>query len=157
MTADLTIRAARVGEAGFLSELALRSKAHWGYDAAFIEACRDELSVDAGRLGDAEYWCRVAEDRGAILGFYSLVRISDEDCELEALFVEPSSIGTGVGRSLVQHAIAQARALGAARMIIQGDPNAGDFYVAAGGRQIGSRASGSIAGRFLPLFEIALR
>ena len=56
MTANLTIRAARVGEAGFLSELALRSKAHWGYDAAFIEACRDELSVDADRLGDAEYW-----------------------------------------------------------------------------------------------------
>ena len=157
MTAGLRIRAARAEEAGLLSELALRSKAHWGYDAAFIEACRDELSIDAGRLGNAGYWCRVAEDRGAILGFYSLVRVSDEDLELEALFVEPGSIGTGVGRALVQHAIAQARSLGFARMIIQGDPNASDFYMAAGGRQIGNRESGSIEGRFLPLFEIALR
>ena len=68
-----------------------------------------------------------------------------------------SAIGTGVGRALVQHAIAQAGSLGAARVIIQGDPNASDFYIAAGGRQIGSREAGSIEGRFLPLFEIALR
>lgn len=140
-----------------MSDLALRSKAHWGYDDAFIEACRDELSLDASRLDDASFQCFVAEDRGAILGFYSLVRISEKDLELEALFVEPTSIGTGVGRSLMQHAISQARTLGAARLIIQGDPNASDFYVAAGGRQIGSRESGSIEGRFLPLFAIALR
>jgi hypothetical protein len=33
-----TIRAARAGEAALLSELAVRSKAHWGYSHEFIEA-----------------------------------------------------------------------------------------------------------------------
>jgi GNAT superfamily N-acetyltransferase len=156
VTQGVTIRAARVEEAAFLSDLALRSKAHWGYDDAFIEACRDELSLDASRLDDASFQCFVAEGRGATVGFYSLLRLADEDCELEALFVEPASIGTGVGRALIQHAIGQATVLGCSRLIIQGDPNASGFYVAAGGRQIGSRESGSIAGRYLPVFEIGL-
>lgn len=157
MTHTVTIRAARIEEAALLSELALLSKAHWGYDEAFIEACRGELSVDAARLDDAGYRCFVAELRDSVVGFYSLARLSDEDCELEALFVEPASIGTGVGRSLIRHAIDTAKGCGFSRMAIQGDPHASDFYVAAGGRPIGTRESGSIPGRFLPLFEIALR
>jgi hypothetical protein len=40
------IRRALPGEAASLSALALRSKALWGYDAAFIEACRASLTVD---------------------------------------------------------------------------------------------------------------
>jgi len=41
-------------------------------------------------------------------------------------------------------------------MVIQGDPHATRFYVAAGGVRSGTRPSGSIAGRTLPLFVIAL-
>lgn len=157
MTRHVKIRVARAAEAARLSELALLSKAHWGYDVAFIESCRDELTVEASRLDDAGTLCFVAEGRGEPLGFYTLERLSDDDCELEALFVEPDSIGTGVGRALMQHAIDRAQALGFSRMLIQGDPHASGFYAAAGGRQIGTRESGSIAGRFLPLFEIVLR
>jgi len=40
-----TIRPARREECGLLTELALRSKAVWGYDAAFMEACREELTI----------------------------------------------------------------------------------------------------------------
>ena len=36
--ATLSIREARPDEAELLSELAFRSKAHWGYDAEFLEA-----------------------------------------------------------------------------------------------------------------------
>jgi hypothetical protein len=34
------IRHARPGEAGVLSALAVRSKAHWGYDGAFLDSVR---------------------------------------------------------------------------------------------------------------------
>ena len=34
-------------DAAALSELALRSKGYWGYDATFLEACRDELTLTA--------------------------------------------------------------------------------------------------------------
>lgn len=152
-----SIRPARPQEAAELSGLALRSKAHWGYPAEFLDACKSELTVDPARIGANDYDCYVCCDSGSILGFYALVRLGKDDCELEALFVEPAYIGRGVGRSLIQHAIQTATDHGAARLMIQGDPNATDFYVAAGARQTGKRASGSIPGRFLPVFEVELK
>ena len=88
------------------------------------------------------------------IGFYAMKNVSGNAYELEGLFVEPVHIGAGVGRSLVQHATELLSDLGAERLIIQGDPNAVRFYIAAGARQTGTRESGSIPGRHLPLFEI---
>ena len=149
-----SIREARSEEASSLSELALRSKAHWGYSQEFLDSCRSELTVDPDRIGSEDYQCFVAVDEDEVLGFYTVKKVSDGVYELEGLFVEPQHIGTGVGRSLIQRAVRSLSRQGAARLIIQGDPNANDFYVAAGARQIGSRESGSISGRYLPLFEI---
>ena len=150
------IREACPEEASSLSELALRSKAYWGYSQEFLGSCRSELAVDPDRIGSEDYQCFVAVDGDEVLGFYTVKEISDRVYELEALFVEPQHIGTGVGRSLMQRAVRSLSRQGAARLIIQGDPNATDFYVAAGARQVGSRESGSIPGRYLPLFEIEI-
>lgn len=153
-TVSLSIRKAEPDEAGALTELAMRSKAHWGYAQDFLDACRPELTVDPGRFGSEDFRCFVAVDRDLVLGFYSLQRVSEDEYELDALFVEPKHIGKGIGRWLIEHAVSFLSEQGAARMIIQGDPNAGDFYVAAGARRIGHRESGSIPGRQLPLYEI---
>ena len=61
------VRAARPAEAAAISALALRSKAHWGYDPAFLEACRDDLTI-------RPEWCDgvrlvVAEQDGVLLGY----------------------------------------------------------------------------------------
>ena len=149
----MDIRPVRPGEARSLSDLALRSKGHWGYPDEFLNACRDELRVVLGP--DRDYFC--IEHGGNIAGFYGLLRLKDDTVELEALFVEPALIGRGFGRQLLQHAIARAGKKGATRMLIQGDPNADQFYRAAGGVRVGERPSGSIPGRVLPLFEIPLK
>ncbi len=39
------VRPARSGEAVSLTALCLRSKAHWGYDAAFMRLCVPSLIV----------------------------------------------------------------------------------------------------------------
>jgi len=137
-----------------LSDLALRSKAHWGYSRSFLDACRSELTVDASRFGTDDYRCFVAVTGDSILGFYSLQAVAAGTYELDALFVEPEHIGKGVGRALIEHALRELSEAGGERLIIQGDPNATAFYVAAGARQVGTRESGSIPGRRLPLFEI---
>ena len=149
-----TVREAHTEEADLLSELAMRSKAHWGYSRGFLDACRIELTVDRDRIGSDEYHCFVAIDETEILGFYTIENVSASVSELEALFVEPAHIGTGIGRFLVQHAIQTLSERKVARLIIQGDPHATDFYLAAGAREIGHRESASIPGRTLPLFEI---
>lgn len=150
------IRAARNGEAGLLSELALRSKAHWGYSPEFIEACRAELSYCEEQLRSEDMCFGVLESAGRIVGFYALARQSAQVAELEALFVEPRDIGKGFGRLLIEDAKSVAAALGATLLTIQGDPNAERFYLAAGGVLSGTRESESIPGRFLPTFEVRL-
>ncbi|MDJ0749337.1 MAG: GNAT family N-acetyltransferase [Woeseiaceae bacterium] len=156
MSTSLSIREAFPEEANLLSRLALRSKAHWGYSEDFLDACRSELTVDASRLGNEDYQCFAALDGDSIVGFYALESISAGSSELEALFVEPERIGCGVGRLLIQHALRILSERGVERLIIQGDPHATEFYVAAGARQVGTRESGSIPGRELPLFEIEI-
>lgn len=146
------IRPARADEADLLTELAIRSKAHWGYSEDFMRACSDELTVRPGK--DRQYFC--IESDGKTLGFCGLERLDDSCIELGALFVEPDAMGRGVGKSLVEHATDTARQLGAQTLLIQGDPNATAFYLAAGARRVGNSPSGSIPGRRLPLFEIDL-
>ncbi len=154
ITVSNIIRRAIPDDAVLLSELALRSKGHWGYSQEFLESCRSELTVDARRIGSDDYHCFVAVQDDRVIGFYTAANVSKNTYELDALFVEPEHIGTGVGRSLLQHAIQSLSELGAEHLIIQGDPHAGDFYAAAGARQTGSRESESIPGRFLPVFKI---
>lgn len=151
---EATIRRALPGDAARLSELAMRSKAVWGYDAQFMAACRDELTLSPGDVETLPTF--LAEIGCALLGFYSLEPLSDGTVELGHLFVEPEAIGRGVGRRLIEHAKRQARTAGYATMVIQGDPNAERFYRVAGGRLIGTKESLSIPGRMLPLFHLDL-
>lgn len=153
---DIVIRNARRDEASELSGLAMRSKAYWGYSREFMDACREELSVPQSHLENSRFCYVVAEHHGVIVGYYALERLSAAEFELEALFVEPRYIGSGIGRALITHAKKRAETAGGRTLIIQGDPNAENFYRAAGGRLTGKRESASIPGRFLPIFKICL-
>ena len=149
------IRPATKADLPALSALAMRSKAHWGYSTAFMDACRDELSVTSDHIAEGEVhgiW-----DGGVWVGFYSLEWLDDARAELGHLFVEPSHIGRGYGRRLIDHSRERCRANGRSRLIIQGDPNAERFYLATGATRQGERPSDSIPGRVLPLFVLDLR
>jgi N-acetylglutamate synthase-like GNAT family acetyltransferase len=152
----LTLRRADPNQAATLTALAIRSKAFWGYSADFMEACRAELLVSQDNIQDSKNQYVIAESAGEVLGFYALERLSASEFELDALFVEPLHIGTGVGRRLIRHAIQAVAGAGGRELFIQGDPNAEKFYCAAGGKLIGTRESASIPGRSLPLFAISI-
>lgn len=153
---DNPIRVARVDEAGLLSDLALRSKAHWGYSPEFIERCREELTYDEEQLRSADMRFFVVENDQRVVGFYALKLLGATEIELEAMFVEPSLIGLGFGRLLMEHAKLVALELGAQQLIVQSDPYAERFYKAAGGVVTGTRESASIPGRYLPTLAISL-
>lgn len=146
-------RRARADEAATLSELAFRSKSHWGYDAVFIEACRSELTLTPEFLATAEVY--LLEVRGRPLGFYSLVKWNS-DIELGHFFVDPTHIGNGVGRELWRHAVDRARSLGYERLLVQSDPNAEGFYLRLGAERIGEVPSRVQPGRMLPLLLFPL-
>jgi len=147
------LRAARHNELPSLSELCLRSKAVWGYDDAFMAACRSELTLHPGELQSTHL--RVAE-RGTIVAGLAQVKVVGTDSDLLKLFVEPALLGSGVGRSLFDWAVVTARGLGAVRMTIEADPGAAAFYERMGARDAGYAPSQSIPGRMLPRLQMEL-
>jgi GNAT superfamily N-acetyltransferase len=151
---SVRVRAAVPAEADALSELALRSKAHWGYSAEFMRRCRPLLRVSRAYI--ERNITLVAADGARICGFCSL-READGDLELDMLFVEPERIGEGIGAQLLARALSAAAAVGHDRLLVESDPQAEPFYVRFGAQRIGQRASAVEIGRQLPLlvFDLA--
>ena len=148
------IRSAEIAECEWLSALCLRSKAHWGYDDAFLEASREALTVSPEMVQERRVW--IAEDRDRILGVVALEPLDPGLAELALLFVEPDAMGHGVGRLLFQHAARMAKAKGVDRIEILADPGAVPFYKRMGAQDAGTRPSDAIAGRRLPFLTLAI-
>lgn len=132
----------------------MRSKGHWGYDAAFLEECRADLALTAEEIASSAVV--VYENESDIAGYYRLLPVGDGVIDLDAIFVDPAAIGQGVGKRLWRHAVAQARQLGFQTMTIQSDPNAEGFYLAMGATRVGELESTVTPGRMLPLLRYAL-
>jgi len=147
------IRRALPCEAANLSALALRSKALWGYDAAFMEACRAPLIVDPEAIAKCSFY--VLDEGGTIIGFYGLSGRPPRG-ELEFLFVDPESVRSGRGRRLARHFLALAQRLGFEEIDVSADPFAEGFYVAMGALRIAEVPSDAIANRLVPRLRFSL-
>src|ERR1700739_4516964 len=117
----LTIRAPTIDELSSLSDLCFRSKAVWGYDEEFMEACRGELSFEPRDLTLTSI--EVAEHNGKPIGV-AQVKVVDGEADLLKLFVEPSGLRSGTGNALLVWASEIAKKLGATRLTIDADPGA---------------------------------
>jgi GNAT superfamily N-acetyltransferase len=149
------IRQALPDEAGAITDLAIRSKAYWGYDASFMADAAASMVITAADIGVGGVWLLEIDDRPA--GFYRLRQASDGHAVLEDLFLDPSVIGQGAGRRLWDHAVDEARRLDAIDIELESDPNAVGFYERMGAERIGERESPVRPGRMLPVMRIRLR
>jgi GNAT superfamily N-acetyltransferase len=149
----LHLRPARPDEAGLLTELCLRSKAVWGYDDAFMQACRAELTLSPADFARSSL--QVAVEGDVVTGVVQVV-VDGENANLAKLFIAPSTIRGGVGRALFDWAAKDARERGARWLWIEADPDAAGFYRRMGAVDDGVAASGSIPGRVLPRLKLKL-
>jgi GNAT superfamily N-acetyltransferase len=131
----------------------MRSKAHWGYDAAFMRDAAPALAITEAMIGNR--LVLVAEDRaGAAVGVAAIESSgSDGAYDLSRLFVEPSAIRTGIGRALFAVAVAVIQQRGGRSLTILSDPFAVAFYQRLGAVMVGDAPSDAISGRRLPLLE----
>ena len=148
----IAVRRARADEAAALTELVVRAKASWGYDAAFMAACRDELTVTPARIEAWSVW--VAEADGQLAGMITLSL--DGGAEVEDFFVEPRFQGRGVGAALMAELLTACRAAGATALEVDADPNAEPIYARLGFETFGRSPSGSIPGRWLPRMRLSI-
>lgn len=142
---------ATLSDADTLTEIALQSKAYWGYTPEQIESWRDDLKVTPKMFKDWNIYKYLVD--GQIAGFYILNRANIRTSFLEFLFISPDHIKKGIGVQLLQHAIDYCKGSSGAILNVLSDPNAQSFYAKYGFEVIAERKS-SIPGRFLPEMEL---
>jgi GNAT superfamily N-acetyltransferase len=152
MTIDL--RRAQTSEADQLTSIAFAAKRYWGYPDRWIDLWRDQLTIAAEYIVASQIFVACLDQ--AIVGFYALVD-HGSIWTLDHLWVQPNSIGHGVGRRLLQHAIDFAREHGAIAIEIEADPNAESFYQHMGARRVSvNRSEIDGQARELPVMRIGL-
>ena len=134
-----------------LTEIALASKAYWGYSQEQLESWREDLTVTPEMVENNEI--KFIGTQKEIGAFYILnLDEPDDYCTLEFLFVRPDFIGRGFGRVLLKQAFLSAKANKKKYMRVLSDPNAESFYAKYGFKVIAQEKS-SIPNRFLPIME----
>jgi GNAT superfamily N-acetyltransferase len=148
------LRLAQADEAESLTALCVRSKAHWGYDAEFMQLSTEALTVESKDIVAGRVLIAV-DGNGQPLATASVLG-DGETVDLEQMFVDPSAMRQGLGRMMFMSAVRLARKLGARRMTILADPNAAPFYERMGARFVRHAPSDAIPGRSLPFYEYDL-
>ena len=137
-----------------LTDIALRSKRAWGYDEAFMERIMPDMLVTPEALQTG--YGLVAEGDGTPVGYALARMLENSEAFLNDLFIVPERMRSGIGRQLLDAILVWARAQGADRLSLHGDPNAMGFYVRCGFVHEGDVASSFIPGRSLPLMALQL-
>lgn len=145
--ADPVVRVPFPSEFDDLHRLCMRSKAYWGYDAAFMALCAPVLCLSPHAV--AAGLAVVAEKEGVALGV-GQVRVDGPEADLDLMFVAPEAMGLGIGRRLFRALCERARAAGARRLDFLADPGARPFYERMGALYLGDAPSDAIPGRSIP-------
>jgi ribosomal protein S18 acetylase RimI-like enzyme len=150
------IREAEPKDARDIAEIHVRSwrAAYRGQLADdFLDGLNVEDRLEMHRLAlenpPAEYRMWVAEEEGRTIGFAVTGKSEDADAdertaEVFAIYLDPDHVGTGVGRSLLSHAVDDLRTRGfrsATLWVLASNEAARRFYDVAGWRHDGATTS----------------
>jgi GNAT superfamily N-acetyltransferase len=153
MPLSIRIRAADRDEGERLREIAIASKSYWAYDLDRVREWAEGGDFSADALSGKHVY--VAEVDGRVVGWAALI-LRGEVCFLDDLWVDPASIGVGIGSRLFRHVAEIGAQLGAARMEWEAEPNAVGFYERMGGRYLRD-SEPSDWGRALPVMGLDLK
>lgn len=167
---DVVIRAARVDEARRIAEVHVRAW-QWAYRDLLPATLLERLSVERRAaywqawLTDADprrqLWLAIRRER--VVGFVAAGPARDPDAdattgEIYALYLEPEVAGTGVGRSLCDHAVEGLRHdgfRGATLWVLATNSRARRFYEQGGWGADGAARTEDQAG--VALHEVRYR
>ncbi|MBM3568452.1 MAG: MarR family transcriptional regulator [Alphaproteobacteria bacterium] len=155
----IALRPHRVGDLAWVAHRqALLYANEYGWDGSFEALVCDIAARFVRRFDPRHDMARIAERDGAILGAVFVVRRSRHVAQLRMLYVEAEARGSGLGRRLVDEAIAFARKSGYRRLTLWTNDvldSARRIYQAAGfvlGRQERYRGFGkTLVGQFWDL------
>lgn len=152
--ARIIIRKAKPQDAEKMTQIAMRSKAHWGYSDELLSLWKEDLKVTPEFLKSAIGY--VVECDDVMIGYWVREAIQADQLTQGFLFIEPEFIGSGCGRLLFDALKNGMQERGIHSFTFEADPNAAGFYLKMGGVKIGEKESKVVKGRKLPIIKIQL-
>jgi DNA-binding MarR family transcriptional regulator/GNAT superfamily N-acetyltransferase len=117
--ADIVLRDRRPGDLGWVVERHARLYAQeFGWDVRFETLVARIVAEMTAAPDPARERCWIAEGDGQRLGSVFLAKDDSETARLRLLLVEPAARGQGLGRRLVEAAVAFARRAGYREMVL---------------------------------------
>lgn len=132
-----------------LNKISIASKKHWGYPDDWIEHWRDDLTLKPEEFQEHQVFKAVLD--GKIIGF-CVMGETKEAYEVLHLWLEPTYIGKGYGKALLNEALAKV-VLQPKDIVVEADPYAAPFYAKQGFVTFDQIASIYPAGRVLPVMK----
>jgi streptomycin 6-kinase len=132
-----------------------RSKAHWGYDDAFMDKFMQlfQMTADYLEKNTVKLFCILDHDQSdKTIGFYSF-SASTKGPELDNFFIDPNYIGKGFGKKMWLMMVEDFKAHGVNKFILWSDPGAETFYKKMGCIKIGVKKSPMMSDRYPVIFE----
>jgi ribosomal protein S18 acetylase RimI-like enzyme len=136
-----------------LTEITKKSKAHWGYSDEQMEKWNNNLTITRDYIEENLVFNLIDENQ--IIGYYSYLRLENNQVKIDNLFILPEYIGKGFGSFLMNDFLERMRNEKHQKIILDSEPNAEQFYKKIGFTKIGEFET-SIKNRFMPIMEMKL-
>lgn len=149
----MNIQKAKIEDYIRLTEITKKSKAYWGYSDEQMEKWNNNLTITIDYIETNFVFNLVHENQ--IIGYYSYLRLENNQVKLDNLFILPEYIGKGFGSFLMNDFLERMRNEKCQKIILDSEPNAEQFYQKIGFTKIGEFET-SIKNRFMPIMEMNL-
>jgi ribosomal protein S18 acetylase RimI-like enzyme len=149
----MNIQKAKIEDHIRLTEITKKSKAYWGYSDEQMEKWNNNLTITIDYIETNSVFNLVHENQ--IIGYYSYLRLENNQVKLDNLFILPEYIGKGFGSFLMNDFLERMRNEKYQKIILDSEPNAEQFYQKIGFTKIGEFET-SIKNRFMPIMEMNL-
>ena len=134
---DITVRQARPEEQGELTRLCVRATLSAGHDEAFIDRVMPALTVTVPFINANCVQVAQASSGDVVGVVWVTLTALPGIALLHGLFVDPAHWKQGIGRILFEGAVARAREITTAALMVYSEPSSEGFYKRMGAVRLG--------------------
>ncbi len=151
---DIVIKQADCGDINAINEIMRNSLSYWNYTQEELNKIMDLFKIE--EVYFIKNQINLAYFNDALVGFFSFIKNTNNENELDCFYIKKDLIGVGYGKNMWNACCKKAKSLTMDNFIIMSTPDAEGFYQKMGAIKIGSRPSRVRKGIVMPLLKIAV-